>query len=68
MYLKYKRPTLKPVVGFFLSKESKEAVSGALTQVNGVLFLHIIDNAIPRAAAAVIKLKRKEYILKPVSF
>ena len=33
---------LKPVVGFFLSKEFNEAVVVDLKQVNGVKFLHIM--------------------------
>ena len=64
MFIKCKKPRLKPVVGFSLSKGFNEAVSVDLKQVNGAKFLHIIGNAASVSVAAVVKSKCKEEVVE----
>ena len=61
--IKYKKPSLKPAVGFSLSKEFNDVISMDLKYINGVTFLHIIDNATRFSAAAVVNSKRQEEIV-----
>ena len=61
--IKYKKPSLKPAVGFSLSKEFNDVISMDLKHINGTTFLHIIDNATRFSAAAVVKSKRQEEIV-----
>ena len=57
--IKYKNPSLKPAVGFSLSKEFNDVISVDLKHVNGIAFIHIINNATRFSAAAVVKSKRQ---------
>ena len=43
--IKYKKPSLKPAVGFSLSKEFNDVISMDLKHINGITFLHITDHA-----------------------
>ena len=61
--IKYKKPSLKPAVGFSLSKEFNDVISVDLKHISGTMFLHIIDNATRFSAAAVVKSKRQEEIV-----
>ena len=61
--IKYKKPSLKPAVGFSLSKEFNDVISVDLKHISGTTFLHIIDNATRFSAAAVVKSKRQEEIV-----
>ena len=57
--IKYEKPSLKPAVGFSLSKEFNDVISVDLKHVNGITFLHSINNATRFSAAAVVKSKRQ---------
>ena len=63
---RYKRPQLKPAVGFSLVKDFNETVSMDLKTYNGFLFLHIIDHATRFSTAAVIRSKEKEEIIDKI--
>ena len=60
---KFKRPALKPIVGFALAKEFNEAVSMDLKDVEEHKVFHMIDNATRCSAGAVIPDKTKEVIV-----
>ena len=59
----FKKPALKPVVGFALSKEFNEAVSMDLKDVEEHKVFHMIDNATRYSAGAIIPGKAKEVIV-----
>ena len=62
--IKYKKPSLKPAVRILLSKEFYGVASMDVQHINGIQFLHIIDNATTRfSAAAVVKSKHQEEIV-----
>ena len=63
---RYKRPQLKPAVGFSLTKDFNETVSMDLETYHGFLFLHIIDHATRFSTAAVIRSKEKEEIIDKI--
>ena len=63
---RYKRPQLKPAVGFSLAREFNETVSMDLKTYHGFLFLHIIDHATRFSTAAVIRSKEKEEIIDKI--
>ena len=60
--IKYKKPSLKPAVGFSLSKEFN-VISMDLKHINGITFPHIIDHATRFSTASVFKSKRQEEIV-----
>ena len=55
--LRYKRPSLRPVVGFSLAHDCNETVAMDLNQFRGVYVLHMVDHATRYSAVAIIKLK-----------
>ena len=61
--IKYKKPSLKPAVRISLSKEFNGVASMNAQHINGIKFLHIIDNATRFSAAAVVKSKHQEEIV-----
>ena len=60
--IKYKKPSLKPAVRFLLSKEFN-VISMDLKHINGITFLHIVDNITAFSATAVVKSKHQEEIV-----
>ena len=58
--LKYKKPKLRPVVGFSLSRDFSDVVAVNLKAIEKVHILHIVDHATQFSVAAVVKSKRKE--------
>ena len=67
--LKYKKPKLRPVVSFSLSKDFNDVVGADLKSVNEILILHMIDHASRFSAASVVKSKKKpsQQILIPTN-
>ena len=63
---RYKRPQLKPAVGFSLAKDFNETVSMDLKTYNDFLILHIIDHATRFSTVAVIRSKEKEEIIDKI--
>ena len=55
--MRYKRPSLRPVVGFSLAHDCNETVAMDLNQFRGVYVLHMVDHATRYGAVAIIKLK-----------
>ena len=55
--MRYKRPSLRPVVGFSLAHDCNETVAMDLNQFRGVYILHMVDHATRYSAVAIIKLK-----------
>ena len=64
--VKYKKPKLRPAVGFSLSKDFNDAVVVDLKEIDKTYILHLIDHAKRYSAAAVAKSKKKEDIAKAV--
>ena len=64
---RYKRPQLKPAVGFSLAREFNETVSMDLKTYHGFLFLPIIDHATRFSTAAVIRSKKTKKSLTKFS-
>ena len=60
--LKYKKPKLRPVVGFSLSKDFNDVIAADLKTISGNIILHMIDHATRFSAATVMKSKKKEEI------
>ena len=60
--LKYKKPKLRPVVGFCLSRDFNNVVAVDSKAMEKVHILHIVDHAARFSAAAVVKSKKKEEI------
>ena len=58
--LKYKKPKLRPVVGFSLSRDFNHVLAVNLKAMKKVHILHIVDHGIRFSAAAVVKFKKKE--------
>ena len=61
--LNYKKPNLRPVVSFSLSKEFNNVVAADLKSINGILILNMINHATRFSAAASSKVKRKKKLL-----
>ena len=61
---KFKKPGLKPVVGFALSKEFNETVSMDLKDVVKNKVFHMIDTATRYSAGAIVQGKTKEIIIE----
>ena len=55
--MRYKRPSLRPLVGFSLAHDCNETVAMDLNQFRGVYVLHMVDHATRYSAVAIIKLK-----------
>ena len=64
--LKYKKASLKPVVGFSLSRDFNDVISMNLKEMNGFKILHLIDHATRYSAATIVKSKQKEEIVKAI--
>ena len=64
--VKYKKPKLRPAVGFSLSKDFNDAVVVDLKEIDKTYILHLIDHAKRYSAAAVAKSKKKEDIAEAV--
>ena len=63
VYLKYEKPRLIPVVSFSLSQDFNDVVAADLKSINGILILHMIDDATRFSAASVVKSKKKEEVV-----
>ena len=61
--LKYKKPKLRQVVSFSLSKDFNDVVGADLKSINGILILHMNDHATRFSAASVVKSKKKEEVV-----
>ena len=64
--VKYKKPKLRPAVGFSLLKDFNDAVVVDLKEIDKTYILHLIDHAKGYSAAAVAKSKKKEDIAEAV--
>ena len=60
IFLKYKKPKLRLVVGFSISRDFSDVVAVELKAMKKVHILHIADHATRFSVAAVVKTKRKE--------
>ena len=63
IYMRYKRPSSKPAVGFSLAHDFNETVAMDLKQFKCVYNLHMVDHATRYSAAAIISSKQKEVII-----
>ena len=64
--VQYKKPKLRPAIGFSLSKDFNDAVVVDLKEIDKTYILHLIDHAKGYSAAAVAKSKKKEDIAEAV--
>ena len=56
--MRYKRPSLRPVVGFSLAHDFNETVAMDLKQFWGVYIMHMVDHATRYSAVAIISSKQ----------
>ena len=56
----YKKPKLRPIVGFSLSKDFNDVVAVDVKAMEMGHILHIVEHATRFSAAAVVKSKQKE--------
>ena len=64
--VQYKKPKLRPAIGFSLSKDFNDAVVVDLKEIDKTYILYLIDHAKGYSAAAVAKSKKKEDIAEAV--
>ena len=64
--LRYKRPQLRPVVGFSLAHDFNETVAMDLKPFRNIYIFHMIDHATRYSAGAIIHSKQKEVIIDKI--
>ena len=64
--LRYKRPQLRPVVGFSLAHDFNETVAMDLKPFRNIYIFHMIDRATRYSAGAIIHSKQKEVIIDKI--
>ena len=64
--LRYKKPNLRPTVGFSMAHDFNETVAMDLKSFRNVSIFHLIDHATRFSAGAIISTKRKEVIIDKI--
>ena len=63
---RFKKPKLRPVVGFALAKDFNDLLAMNLNPYNNVNFLHMIDHATQFSSACVIPNKSHDVVIESV--